>query len=96
MRAIYRPGSGADGVIAATMEYRFNGLSSGRLEFSNLENGMLEGTIGGLYAQFSPDRANPDDFAEARFERIEIAVPGGGVVVTLGAGMLVLGRRRRR
>lgn len=95
MRVIYRPGSGPDMVTPATIEYRFNGMSSGRLEFSNLENGMIDGTVGGFYAQFAPDRQNAEDFGLAVFRRVRIAVPGAGTGVVVLMGCAAVGRRRR-
>lgn len=96
LRVIYTPGSGADFVVPATIEYVFNGLSSGRLEFSNLENGMLDGTVGGFYAQFAPDDSNPSDFGDVSFADIRIAVPGPGSAAVLGLACVAGAGRRRR
>lgn len=95
LRIIYTPGDGFTGLVPATIEYRFNDVSSGKIEFGNLENGMIDGTVGGFYVQYAPDRTNPGDFGLTTFRRVRIAVPGGSVV-----GAIVLagcaGLRRRR
>ncbi len=93
LRTIYTPGSGPDFAIPATIEYIYNDLTSGPLEFSNLENGMIDATVGGFYAQFSPDGGNPDDFAVVEISNVRIQVPAPGTLMGL---MLVLGVRRRQ
>lgn len=95
LRVIYTPGDGFTGLVPATIEYRFNEVSSGKLEFGNLENGMIDGSVGGFYTQFSPDRANPDDFALVTFRRVRIAVPGESAVSLLVVASMCLPRRRR-
>lgn len=96
MRIVYSPGSGSDFVIPATIEYFFNGLPSGPIEFSNLENGMIDGTVGGFYAQFAPDSGNPADFGDATFADIRVAVPTPGALMVVAGGLLVSSTRRRR
>ncbi len=93
LRTIYTPGSGPDFAVPATIEYMYNGLTSGPIEFSNLENGMIDGTVGGFYAQFAPDDANQDDFGFVRISDvvIEVPTPATGLVVLLAA---CFGRRR--
>ena len=93
LRTIYVPGSGPDFVTPATIEYMYNDLTSGPLEFSNLENGMIDATVGGFYAQFAPDGANPDDFAVVQISDVTILVPAPATLCLL---TLAFGARRRQ
>ncbi len=93
LRTIYTPGSGPDFLVPATIEYVYNDLSSGLLEFSNLENGMIDATVGGFYAQFAPDDGNPRDFAVVRFSDVTILVPPPATFPLLL--LLPLARKRR-
>lgn len=91
MRMIYHPGVGSN---PATIEYRFNNLSSGPLAFSNTENGFINGTVDGLYLQVQPNRSNPSEFADARFTNFVVTVPAPGAALLALAGVFA-GRRRR-
>jgi hypothetical protein len=97
----YHPGVGvAPNVITpATMTYIYNGTSSGALNFSNNENGMINGTVDGLFVQAQRNGgtigAGFNDSVDAIFSNITVAVPGPastGVLAALG----LLGARRRR
>jgi hypothetical protein len=98
LQLIYRPDNDAsttDG-DAATIEYRFNGTSSGPLNFGNLENGIINDSDLGLYLQSNPDTTNTGDFANAHFRNIVVAVPEPAAVslVLLTGGALAMRRRR--
>lgn len=92
---VYTPGDGPGGGTPSTLEYFYNGVGSGALETGNLENGFIDGTIGGVYAQYQPDKANPDDFANTTFSNFNIAVPAPGAAAALGLLALAGARRRR-
>ena len=82
--------------------YRADGFSSEALAFTNLEQGIINGTRLGGYLQVGIDPANPDNGATATFSDISIAaqvIPEPGTMTLLGMGALgALGmvRRRRR
>ncbi|MCB9846450.1 MAG: hypothetical protein H6811_10755 [Phycisphaeraceae bacterium] len=95
MRMVYTPGSGGDFVVPATIEYFYEGVGSGPIAFGNLENGMIDGTVGGFYAQFAPDDGNPDDFGSVEIRDVRIAVPTPGTAIGLSLLGLRAGRRRR-
>lgn len=93
MRMVYRPGAGGPGT--STMEYLFNGASSGQLPMTNTENGVITGTVDGLYIQAGADRANSAEFVSAVFSNFVVAVPAPASAMLIG--MLGLaGLRRRR
>jgi hypothetical protein len=98
MRMIYHPGTGTNpgAPVPATVEYRFNNLTSGPLAFGNTENGFINGTVDGLYLQVQPNRTNPSEFADARFTNFVVLVPGPGAAGLLAMGGLLATRRRRR
>jgi hypothetical protein len=83
--------------------YRANDLSSGALEFTNLEQGIIDNSTLGGYLQTVIDRNNPDNGATADFRNIGIRSPAAAVIpepssLLLCAGglaALVLRRRRR-
>ena len=79
---------------AATLEYIYNGVSSGPLDVGNLENGFIDGTQGGFYVQNQPDDANPNDFSIASYANITIDIPGPATAGALG--LLAIGAVRRR
>ncbi len=69
----YRPGDGAAGELTATMEYVFNGESSGLLPMGNLENGVIDDSHLGLYLQNAVEfDFIEDDFGSAVFENIAL------------------------
>ncbi len=55
MRVLYTPGDGAGGSVPATVEYFIDDVSSGVLDFGNLENGVIPDSQLGVYGQFPPD-----------------------------------------
>jgi hypothetical protein len=97
MRVIYRPDDDTDAFDgdASTMEYFFNGVSSGQLDISNTENGWASGTTISNYLQVAPDTGNPGDFAIAEYSNIAISVPEPGTLLLLGLGGVLALRRRR-
>lgn len=68
MGVVYRPGNN-------TIEYQYNGNSSGELKFANDNPDFIDGTYAGLYGQFAPDDENPSDFGNAIYTNTTIAVP---------------------
>ncbi|QDU70686.1 hypothetical protein [Mucisphaera calidilacus] len=65
LRLIYTPGDGQGGSTPATMEFLVDGASSGPREINNLENGVIDGSSLGVYAQFPPNVfAFPADFGK--------------------------------
>jgi len=97
LRMIYKPGVGTNpgASVPATIEYRYNALSSGAIPFGNTENGFITGTIDGMYLQVQPDRNNPNEFANAQFSNFSVTVPAPGAAMLLGMGGLLAARRRR-
>lgn len=96
MQIIYRPDDDTDAFDgdASTIEYLLGGVSSGQLDFSNLENGWASGTSIANYLQSTPDTGNPGDFAVASFTNVMIAVPEPATLALLGLGGLLTLRRR--
>jgi hypothetical protein len=97
LRMIYRPGVGTNpgAPVSATMEYLYNGISSGQLTMGNLENGIINGTVDGLFVQVQPNTNNPNEFANAVFSNIVVAVPAPGTAGALALFGLLAARRRR-
>ncbi|MEX2219197.1 MAG: hypothetical protein WD749_10620 [Phycisphaerales bacterium] len=97
MRMIYTPGVGTNpgAAVPATIEYRFNSLTSGPLAFGNTENGFITGTVDGMYLQVQPDRNNPNEFADARFTNFVVLVPSPGAAGLLALAGVFAARRRR-
>ncbi len=102
LRMIYRPDDDADPFDgdAATIEYIFNGMSSGRLAVANAENGFFgpESTgfaaQGGFFIQASPNAAGDDGYTVS-FNNAVFLVPAPGAAACLGAAGLLASRRRR-
>ena len=94
MEVIYTPdddGDANDG-DASTIEYILNGVSSGPLNFGNLENGFIPDTQIAVYVQSQPDSGNPSDFVIAEFSNFSIVPePATGLLALLGVALL---RRR--
>ncbi len=73
LRMIYTPGDGEVGEQRATMEYFFNGVSSGARDIGNLENGVINNSILGFYAQNALFAEELDSaFVVTTFESISI------------------------
>jgi hypothetical protein len=77
--------------------YSANGVQSPILEFSNTEQGIIDGSTLGGYFQIRNDGANPLNSGIASFRNINIAaVPEPSTIALLSLGMLALGLRLRR
>lgn len=87
---IYRPGP------VSTMEYLFNGTSSGEVAFGNTENGVINGSDFGVYLQNQPNGNNPNDFGNVDYTNFSVAVPEPMTMLGLAAGVGMLLRRRRK
>lgn len=85
--------------VGHTLEYKVKEgtttMDSGPLAFSNLENGIIDGSTAGFYGQFSPNASG--DFGDATFANIVAnVVPEPVGLAALGlAGLMLVGRRRR-
>ena len=92
---IYTPDDDADPYDgdAATMEYIYNGTSSGPLNFGNTENGMIDGSDMGLFLQNHPDTGNPGDFGMVEYTNIGVAVPEPASALLALVGLALLRRR---
>jgi PEP-CTERM motif len=58
LKLIYIPGDGVAATIPATMEFFVDGLSAGPQEIFNTENGVIDGSELGFYAQNAIDADN--------------------------------------
>lgn len=90
LELIYRP---ATLPARSTLEYRFNGTSSGALEMTNNENGFIDGTVDGLYLQSQAARV-PGEFSRATFSNFMV-VPAPAGAAPFAFFLLAAGRRRR-
>ncbi len=73
MKMIYTPGDGGGGSVPATMEYIVNGISTGPKEIANLENGVIDNSELGFYAQNAIGAANiSTDAVTTTFSNISI------------------------
>lgn len=93
----YTPGSGGN---PGTTEYFINrgsGLeTTGPLAWSNLEGGPVNFNVG-VYGQFSPSLANPQDFGTATFGNLSIVPipePASLGLLALGGAMAMVRRRK--
>lgn len=95
MRVIYTPDDDPVPSLgdASTIEYIFNGVSSGPLEFSNLENGFIPNTQIAVYSQAAPDDSNPGDFVNLQYSNFVIT-PEPTSLALLAMGSLLALRRR--
>ncbi len=74
--------------------YHAGALSSPALAFTNLEQGIIDGTTLGGYLQVVIDANNPQNGAIGNWGNIHIVpAPGGAALALVGLGMLA--RRRR-
>jgi hypothetical protein len=77
--------------------YHAGGLSSGALEFTNLEQGIVDGSTLGGYLQVQIDPNNPNNGATAEFSNVETAVvPEPTTMLLLGTGLAGLGGMIKR
>lgn len=90
LRMRYAPGA------IASMEYFYNGVSSGLKFFGNTENGVINGSDLGTYVQNAPNDNFSGDFSNAAFTNYVIAVPEPGTMIALAAGAALFIRRRRK
>jgi hypothetical protein len=85
-----------DGSGRRSIIYSANGVNSPAQEFSNLEQGIIDGSTLGGYFQIQNDPTNPNNSGLAAFGNISIlAVPEPSVFALLGLGALSLVWRRR-
>jgi hypothetical protein len=82
---------GTNGII-----YSANGVNSPFEPFTNLEQGIINGSTLGGYFQIVNDPANPSNGGSALFQNISIVIPEPSVFALLGLGMLALVFRYRR
>ncbi len=84
-------GSGKRAVI-----YTANGVNSPALEFSNNEQGIIDGSRLGGYFQIGNDAANPNNWGMAAFGDITFGVPEPSTAALLGLGLATVLLCRRR
>lgn len=87
----YRPGPGL-GLAGATMEYIFNGMSSGPKLFDNTEFGLIPGSLLGFKAQHVPASASAS--VTSTFGAISLVPAPGAVAAFAAVGLAGLRRRR--
>jgi hypothetical protein len=75
--------------------YSANGVESPAQEFTNLEQGIIDGSTLGGYFQIVNDPANANNSGSALFGTISIVVPEPGSISLLALGCLALVLRRR-
>ncbi len=81
MKMIYTPGDGAGGSIPATMEYLVDSISTGPMDIGNLENGVIDNSEMGFYAQNAVGAANiSTDAVVTTFSNISITPLSAGIV----------------
>jgi hypothetical protein len=91
MKYFLDPGTGMRSII-----YSANGVESPALPFTNLEQGIIDGSMLGGYMQIVNYPANPSNTGFAMFNNITIeAVPEPGTLALFALGMLLLLRHRK-
>jgi hypothetical protein len=77
--------------------YSVNGIQSAPQTFTNLEQGIIDGSTLGGYLQVPISNGHGDNGGDAVFGKVSIAaVPEPTSVAALGIGVIALARRRRR
>lgn len=89
LRMIYRAGG------TPTMEYIFNGLSSGPLPLALDYPVLIDGSNLGLYLQNAVDDSNPSEFGLVEYGNITVDVPEPAAAVLLALAALAVRRRAR-
>ncbi len=82
-----------DGNGKRAIVYSANGVDSPPLEFTNLEQGIIDGSTLGGYFQIVNDPANPNNAGSAIFENVTVPEPSVAALVGLGCLSLLLRRR---
>ena len=80
LKLVYTPGDGVAATVPATMEFFVDGLSGGSQDISNLENGVIDGSELGFYAQNAIDADNiATDAVVTTFSNISLTPLSAGL-----------------